>query len=95
MKTENIYKAQRTLKSQEVPSVKIVVDAEVPDAQSLFDADEIYRLEAERLCAALEASLPGGTFDRLLIEMMKRKASHFKVAFENVNQPRSVDADNK
>lgn len=80
MKTVNIYKAQRTTQSQDVPSVEIVIDEDVPNFHTTEAADDLYELQAERLCDALEACLPGGTFDHLLIQLMKRKASRFKVS---------------
>jgi len=82
MPTLKIYKAQRTIKDLEVKSAEIVIDEEIPNVHTLAAADGIYALQAFCLCEALEASLPGGTFDHLLIEMMKRKVSHFKVSYK-------------
>jgi hypothetical protein len=75
-----LYKAQPTLKALPIESIEIHIDQEVPDAKTLEDADNIYKNEAFLLCNALESTLPGGTFDHLLVEMLKRKASHFKVS---------------
>lgn len=80
MDTVRIYKAQKSFRTQEIESFTIVIDEEVPDVKTLQTADAIYEAQAKGLCDALEASLPGGTFDRLLIEIMKRKVSHFKVS---------------
>lgn len=76
-----IHKAQRRLVSEEVESANILIDREVPSFDRLEDADAVYLKDAQELCAVLYATLPGGTFDRLLGEMLKIKASHFRVSF--------------
>ena len=78
MKTLQIHKAQQTLPDVEVPSVSVVIDEEIQD-YTLKEAQLKYRLDAAYLCDFLHDALPGGTFDKLLIAMLERKASHFKV----------------
>ena len=80
MKKLFLYKAQRTLKDVEIESVSIIFDEEVPDYKNIEEADMRYMMDAAYLCDFLEEVLPGGTFDRLLISLMNRKASHFKVS---------------
>lgn len=79
MKQVVIHKAQRTLKDVEVPDTRIFIDQEIPDYKTLSDASFAYQSDARELCDALQNSLPGGTFDHLLVEMMSRKVSFFKV----------------
>jgi hypothetical protein len=80
MKTVRIHKAQQTLKSQQIPSVAIVLDEEIKSAETLEEIDIVFSGDAAAICDALEKSLPGGTFDRLLFYMLERKASHFVVS---------------
>ena len=82
MKTIQIRKAQRTLPAVEVPSVSIVIDEENTEYETLQEADYQYWSDAHDLCNALVYALPGGTFDRLLIAMLERTASHFKIRKE-------------
>jgi len=82
MKTLKIHKAQRTLKNKEVESMSIVIDEEVPNYRTLEDAGTRYRADAAYLSDALSNSLPGGTFDQLLIFMLQTKASHFKISYK-------------
>lgn len=42
---------------------------------------EFYIGEARRLADALQNHLPGGTFDQLLAELCRRKASLFRVPY--------------
>lgn len=82
MKTIHIQKAQRTLTDFPVPDTTIVIELEIKDAESLHEAAKAYQADARKLCEALYESLPGGTFDQLLVEMLRRKASHFKVSYK-------------
>ncbi len=72
-----------------VPRVTINIHGELPGlppllpgqtvAESLAPVDAIYQQDATAIANALSASLPGGTFDRLIVELLKMKASHFRV----------------
>jgi len=79
--TISIFKAQPTIKSQPVKSVNILIDVEFPEYQELLDSEIAHQFDAELLCKTLADVLPGGTFDRLLVEMMKTKVSHFVVSY--------------
>lgn len=74
-----VYRAQNTGNKQ-APSLRITATEPFPEL-SLDDARAEHCAAAEVLCHALYASLPGGTMDRLLGEMLKRKASDFVVTF--------------
>jgi hypothetical protein len=77
MKDIIIYKAQTTV--EPVESVIIHIASEVPTTDTLEHQRNLFENEAFVLCNVLEKSLPGGVFDRLLVEMMKRKVSSFVV----------------
>lgn len=79
MKSIIVWKAQPPVKKEPVESVEIIISAEVPEMNSLQLQDEVFEKDAILLCDALQNALPGGTFDRLLVEMMKRKVTHFVV----------------
>lgn len=75
-----ISKAQST-GTQEIPNLTIDIDCEIGDAGSLEAARLTYEHQGKQLELALYNSLPGGTYDQLLVAMMERKASLFKVSF--------------
>jgi hypothetical protein len=74
-----IWKARPTLKAEPVGTAVIYIQSECPEVKTVEGQREIYQRDAEELCTALHQALPGGTFDRLLVEMMKLKASSFIV----------------
>jgi len=77
-----IYKAQRTLKDSPAPDLLIEATREMEsgDYKSIDEMQSVLQEQAVRIADALCASLPGGTLDRLLGELLKRKASHFIIA---------------
>jgi hypothetical protein len=91
MITIHLYKARRTLQSKPVNDVTILLTEELPEitgrsgepvSNALARAQSsIYQREAMELAALLLKTLPGGTFDQLLCEMLKIKASHLTVSF--------------
>ncbi len=90
MITLHLYKAQRTVQSEPVNDVTIILNEEMPEiigrsGQSVSEAMDqlrnIYQREANELAALLLKTLPGGTVDQLLCELLRIKASHFRVAF--------------
>jgi hypothetical protein len=62
-----------------------VSDAEIrifmEQPQSGAGANALFERDADALEDVLNKSLPGGTYDRLLICMLQRRASIFRVAF--------------
>lgn len=52
-------------------------------AESLAPIDTIYQQDASAIAHALRESLPGGTFDRLIVELLKMKVSHFRVPWSD------------
>lgn len=77
MKAIAIFKAQPTV--NEVEPAKIVMDEEIPRMKTLEEARELYIEQGKKLADALCDSLPGGTLDQLICELLTRKASLFRV----------------
>lgn len=44
-----------------------------------YSSDAVMAQDAKHIADALYASLPGGTFDRLIVLLLERKISHFVV----------------
>lgn len=65
--------------SREVPALQIQATKPIPSMESLDEARELHATQAARIADALFESLPGGTVDALLVEMMRRKASILSV----------------
>lgn len=83
----SIYKAQRLVDSaEEVPGVQISIDQEIPRQSSLDQQRATYRDQARLLADALRTVLPGGTFDRLVAELLAAKASDFIVPHDRIFQ---------
>ena len=80
MKTIKIRKAVHT-GPQIILDTKIVMSGEPPNLGTLQEMAEFYDKQAKELANALEGTLPGGTFNRLLAEMLIRKAGHFAVSY--------------
>jgi hypothetical protein len=75
----------------EIKSAAICIDAALPDFEGREwgeKAHKIYRTDAQALNKALLRSLPGASYDWLMVEMMKAKASLFSVAWwhDQINQ---------
>lgn len=73
-----------------VPQLVIKADEEWPDTQASADIGlvviaERYEAEAVRLEEALFQHLPGGVYDRIFVEMARRKASLYLVSHATPN----------
>lgn len=64
-----VHKAQGF--GSDVPALHVIAEDPVPDC----DPTELFREDARSLADALGASLPGGTLDALLRELLLRRAS--------------------
>ena len=89
MKTISIFKAQPIPRDHVIEGVMIRIVDEIDSAidagthSALLESWDVrFLAEAQKLEAALRSALPGGTYDRLLGEMLKHKASHFVVPHE-------------
>jgi hypothetical protein len=65
----------------DAPTLRIDVVEVISDDMDLNEARAIYANEANTLADALFSSLPGGTVDALLAEMLRRKASLCRIPF--------------
>ena len=75
MKTYTIAKASPIGKDSLVVDTTIRIIGEVPNFDTLEEGTEFFTLQAMQISEALFNSLPQGTLDYLLIEIMKRKTS--------------------
>ena len=64
---------------QTTPRLTVNVFDQISDYGTLDAARSVYREQGELLAGVLLASLPGGTVDALLGELMRRRASLFSV----------------
>lgn len=93
------WKAQRTVKDVEVPSLTIVADVEAPDMPAADDDSinnivarhqERFRLQAKQVVWALLECLPGGLVDAILGQLLDHKRSVFIVAHGRPQEPRAA-----
>lgn len=68
---------------QHPPTLTIEVYEQIGDIGSLNEAKTLHARQGLKLANALLASLPGGTMDALLAELMRRKASLLSVPLED------------
>lgn len=73
-----------------VPDAILTISEPPPKFETLDESARFYRRQARGLCDALAGSLPGGTFDALLGELLERKASLFRV---RIPEPFSCDSE--
>jgi hypothetical protein len=95
MKTVNIYKAQTIGQQMTVEPLVINISEEFPDFKSIDEHDALFEKEALMLADGLLSTLPGGTIDRLVAELLKRKATSFVVPLfgrENGSEKRYREA---
>jgi hypothetical protein len=78
LKTINIFKAQGFGKKV-VEGVTIKLVRELPRFVDVGESIDVFEKEALTLADILCKTLPGGTFDRLVIELLKKEASSFVV----------------
>lgn len=60
---------------QQIPDLEIVGDAPIPGLESLKELENLFDEQASAIAAALHDSLPQGTWDRLIAEMVRLHAS--------------------
>jgi hypothetical protein len=84
MKNISIRKAQPTI--GDIESMTIIIDEEVPTFKTNAPVEEyrqFYIDQGRDLAEALCLTLPGGTLDQLICELLTRKASLFRVPMFN------------
>lgn len=91
MKKICVFKAQAVLRNDaEIPSVEISAIAPIPDTDSLHATAKIFADDAKMLAATLLETLPGGTIDQLLVELLRAKASQFIAVIRTLVGPGSI-----
>lgn len=70
---------------------RIAALEEIPRILDLGKARQFYQDQGELLADALWAALPGGTLDVLLAQLLERRASLFRVPFEDQRENRDDD----
>lgn len=73
-KVIDIFKAQHVL-TIPVNDLQINIVTEIRDFNIRKDAMKLFDSQAKKLAEALHSSLPGGTFDALLVELLDRARS--------------------
>lgn len=79
MIVKNIYAAQSIGDEEQREAVIRIGPSPFP-RQGFDRSAKLSASEAKALAAVLREALPGGTFDRLVCEMLAMKASHFVVS---------------
>ena len=86
MKKISINKAQAILSDTEVESVTISLTKPVPDCKDLQQQAEFFDCEAELLAKTLSDTLPAGTMDRLIVELLKSRLSLFLMSYGEIQK---------
>ena len=87
MKTVHIFRAQPVIQAEPVEPVTIEIHEPIPDVdgiRSVRAAQERFAAQGVALADAIWETCPGGTIDALIAEMLKRRASLFRVRFSAV-----------
>jgi hypothetical protein len=86
----NVRKAQPIGRddADDAPDTIIVIGGDVagtiPDDEDPIFTMHVFKTEAITLALALRNALPGGTFDRLIANLLEMKASQFRVSHEDI-----------
>lgn len=78
VRTLAIHHAQ-PIGTQAIVPTTIVIGSAFPDNLSMEDGRALHARQALELAEALDATLPGGTLDRVVAEMVARHASLLRV----------------
>lgn len=76
----HVYKASPVGDNQVIENLLINIEVPIPDS-TIEKGDGLMENDATELTEALYNSLPGGTFDRILIKMLQHRTSHLHVPF--------------
>ena len=82
----HLFKAQ-PLGDDKIEDTTIILEHTFPKLEDLdseckmIESDRLFEADSKALEAILHDTLPGGTYDRLLAEMLDRRKSHFIVPF--------------
>lgn len=76
----SIYKAGPRRDIEPIPNVTIEIELEFPrSVDNWRENAALFQKDAQEIARVLLASLPGGTIDRLLVELLKAKSSDLVV----------------
>lgn len=78
-KKVQIVKAGKVYQRQQIPDVLIRISGSPSDDMSGQQAESFWRQQGALLAHTLKYSLPGGTLDALLAELLEARASTFRV----------------
>ncbi len=84
MQKGKIYKAQG-IGDKEILSLSIEFDEQIPYGD-LEETEKLFEHDGRYLEALLYSVLPGGTYDRLLGEMSRRRASKLIVSYGGLDE---------
>lgn len=84
LKIVRVRRAQPIVDDEPIDKVTIKIDETMPSQDTLEESYRNYEEDAEKIADALEASLPGGTFSALLIELLERKKCYLVVPHRRV-----------
>lgn len=88
MRTIAIHRAQGHAHTPDGPKpVTIIIDATFPDGTN---AERIHTTDATTLARALHETLAGGTWDRLVADMVRRHASNLTIPRRQQDDPAEV-----
>jgi hypothetical protein len=76
-----VYKAQPMGDKMHIQSKTLHIEEDLPNSDTIGEGDALMELDADKIVEALYNSLPGGTFDRVLVGMLKKRAAHLHVPF--------------
>lgn len=86
MRDVAVYKASGIIREQEVQSLRITANTQMPEYDTLDTAAAVYNMEGAEIANALLEHLPGGTVDAVLRQLLLARASLLRVPFDSRRQ---------
>lgn len=83
-KTVAVFRAGDIGAAMDVPELTIIATRAIDGTKSLGEVRGIFAEDGRKLADAIVASLPGGTVDVLLAELLRRRASMLVIPFREV-----------
>lgn len=85
MRTIKAYKAQSV--AVDIEALTIVLSDTMPQLETIRLQQQVQDSDADAIATALHEHLPGGTFDRLVAHLLKRKTSDLISSFVEWERP--------
>lgn len=79
MKEVKVHRAQDVGNINIVSPYTIVIEDQIPEFNSLDEAEEKYKGDAAHIVWALTNSLPGGTLHQVLIQLLEHKVNLLRI----------------